>query len=301
MRRERGAALPRQFEEVVSQIVAQIEHGTRPWEAPWIGGDGPRNHLTLRHYTGINEPILISAAYNMNFPHHRWLTVKQAEAMGGRVKDGARGTTIVVGLRYFSRAEDRRSMRENRVSRSSGFSRLYTVYNIAQCEGVRPMPTPPRPSRKHISSRIEALVAAIGISVRFGGVNAFYDSGDDFIQMPPQTAFFEPAAYYRTLLHEVAHALMGPHRMNVILPGLEPGERRVWAEIVAELVSAFVCRVMAITFAVRPADYIGEWLSSLRSIRRVVAVDPLWIREGQYHACDVAAHLLSYEGKRPTR
>lgn len=295
MGRRHGAGLPRQFEEVIRLIITEIERGTRPWEAPWIGGDGPRNHRTLRHYTGINELSLLSAAYNMSLPHHRWLTAKQAAAMGGRVKPCAKGATIVVGRSYHTRAEDRRAMHENRASRSSGFSRLYTVYNIVDCEGVRPMPTPPLPSPEHVNSRIEALVAATGISVRVGGVYAFYDSANDLIWVPPQTAFFEPAAYYRTLLHEVAHALMSPHRLDIQLPNREAGERRAWAEVLAELTSSAVCHVAGIAMSVRPADYIGEWLATLRSIRRVVAIDPRWVLEVADHAGNVTRHLLSFE------
>jgi len=34
---------------------------------------------------------------------------------------------------------------------------------------------------------------------------AFYAPGPDFIQVPPQEAYFEPINWYRTKLHELGH------------------------------------------------------------------------------------------------
>jgi antirestriction protein ArdC len=285
VRSQRRAKYVAIFDQVLDEIIQQLERGTRPWECPWVGGDGPRNHRTLRYYSGINELILISAAHNLGFQHHRWLTAKQAQVMRGEVREGERGTTIVVGGTIFSRKMERKRQ---------AFGRLYSLFNIAQCIGVS-MPIPPPPSPGYINQRIEALVAATGIKIKVGGCHAFYTPETDSVQIPPQSAFFEPAAYYRTLLHEIAHALMGPHRLNTLLPNREPCELAAWREIVAELASAFGCRVAGITLSVRPADYIAGWLDALQSVRRVVDSDPRWVLEVSHHAEDVAGHLLSYE------
>jgi antirestriction protein ArdC len=280
------------YDQVLNEIIKELERGTRPWECPWIGGDPPRNHLTLHYYAGVNELILLNAAHNLDYPHHRWISAKQAARMGGRIRDGERGTTIVVGRRYSRRSDgpDRDYAR--------GFGRLYVVFNIAQCDGIS-MPIPPKPKPSHKNKRIERLVRATGVKVQIGGVEAFLDPADpSCIHVPPQRLFYEPAAYYRTLLHEIAHAVMGPYHLDIPLPKMEAGEQRVWAEIVAELASAFVCRAVGIALAVRPADYIGEWLAILRSIRRVVAFDPRWIVEVLHHARDVADCLLGFDSPR---
>jgi antirestriction protein ArdC len=279
------------FNKVANEILLQLQRGTRPWQAPWVGGDGPRNHRSLRFYTGLNELSLLCAAHNLGLQHHRWLSANQARAMGGLVRHGERGTTIFVSGHFHPAVGHRNNSRQ----RAIGYSRLHIVFNVVQCDGIRQMPVPPRPSPDHKNRRIERLVRATGIEVRTGGVAAFYNHAEDFIQVPPQAAFFDPVAYYRTLLHEVAHALMAPSRLNVRLPNKMPGENRAWAEVVSELVSAFVCRFAGIQLSARPADYIGEWLSILRSIRKVAVVEPRWVLEVADIAEDVATALVSYD------
>jgi antirestriction protein ArdC len=51
----------------------------------------------------------------------------------------------------------------------------------------------------------EALIAATGADVRIGGDRAFYNTVDDFIQVPRPEAYFEPINWHRTALHELGH------------------------------------------------------------------------------------------------
>src|SRR3546814_1478607 len=55
------------------------------------------------------------------------------------------------------------------------------------------------------SSDLEEVIAASGVDFRIGGDKAFYAPGPDFVQVPPQPAFFEQVNYYRTCLHELTH------------------------------------------------------------------------------------------------
>src|SRR3546814_5313211 len=50
------------------------------------------------------------------------------------------------------------------------------------------------------------LIAASGVDFRIGGSRAFYAPSADFVQVPPQPAFYEQVNYYRTCLHELTHA-----------------------------------------------------------------------------------------------
>src|SRR3546814_12915376 len=76
------------------------------------------------------------------------------------------------------------------------------------CEGLRddlasdPAPLPER----EIVPLAEEVIAASGVDFRIGGDKAFYAPGPDFVQVPPQPAFFEQVNYYRTCLHELTHA-----------------------------------------------------------------------------------------------
>src|SRR3546814_16653450 len=95
-----------------------------------------------------------------------------------------------------------------RSARAVPFLKRFTVFNVAQCEGLRddlasdPAPLPER----EIVPLAEEVIAASGVDFRIGGDKAFYAPGPDFVQVPPQPAFFAQVNYYRTCLHELTHA-----------------------------------------------------------------------------------------------
>jgi antirestriction protein ArdC len=55
----------------------------------------PANASTGKTYSSINILILWSARFERGFACSQWLTFKQCQALGGSVRKGERGTTIV--------------------------------------------------------------------------------------------------------------------------------------------------------------------------------------------------------------
>ncbi|MFD2430545.1 ArdC-like ssDNA-binding domain-containing protein [Sphingobium scionense] len=86
------------YSEVTDRIVAQIEEGTLPWVRPWDNGKAalglPRNAGTGRRYSGINVLILWHRLFEQGYGSQRWLTYRQAQALGGNVRKGEQGTTV---------------------------------------------------------------------------------------------------------------------------------------------------------------------------------------------------------------
>jgi antirestriction protein ArdC len=56
-----------------------------------------------------------------------------------------------------------------------------------------------------IEPAVEVLIEATGIEFRIGGNRAFYAPSDDYVQVPPPAAYFEPINWHRTALHELCH------------------------------------------------------------------------------------------------
>src|SRR3546814_11699214 len=108
--------------------------------------------------------------------------------------------------------------------RSVPFLKRFTVFNVAQCEGLRaglasdPAPLPER----EVVPVAEEVIAASGVDFRIGGTRAFYVPSLDFVQVPPPPAFFEQVNYYRTCLHELTHAPGHPQPLCPDPTGLSP-------------------------------------------------------------------------------
>ena len=93
-----------------------------------------------------------------------------------------------------------------------------------------------------------------------------------FIQVPRPEAYFEPINWHRTALHELAHASGHASRLNRDPSGSFGSRKYAYAEIVAEISSAFMCASLGIVPTVRHADYIGSWLEPPAPHRRRLTI-----------------------------
>jgi antirestriction protein ArdC len=304
-----GAAAPAPrsnlYDDVTRRIIAELEAGRFPWVQPWgrcgsVNPGLPRNAVTGRNYSGVNVLILWGAVIEHGHSSQSWLTFRQAREAGGNVRKGEHGVTVVYADRFTPAAEKERahqtgngegeqgSLRGSDPSRAKAipFLKRFTLFNVAQCEGLSedsevrgtagsrrrpglaadPAPLPERA----IVPVAEEVIAASGVDFRIGGDRAFYVPGEDFVQVPPQPAFFEQVNYYRTALHELTHATGHASRLGRNILNSFGSKDYAREELVAELGSAFLCAALGIIPTVRHADYLGSWLDVLREDNRAI-------------------------------
>jgi antirestriction protein ArdC len=279
------------YDEVTNRIVAELEAGRVPWVQPWGRPDGagpgiPRNALTGRTYSGVNILILWGAVIDRGWPAQCWLTFRQAREAGGAVRKGERGTTVVYADRFVPEAEKTRAAATGEDARAIPFLKRFTVFNVAQCDGLSGNPEvrgtagsrrrpglaadpAPLPERQ-IVPVAEEVIAASGVDFRIGGDMAFYVPALDLVQVPPQPAFFQQINYYRTALHELTHATGHSSRLDRKLLNAFGSKDYAREELVAEMGSAFLCAALGIIPTVRHADYLGAWLEVLREDNRAI-------------------------------
>jgi antirestriction protein ArdC len=201
------------YEEVTAKIIGQLEAGVFPWVQPWssaAAGIGlPRNAVSGRPYSGINVLILWGAVIESGYDSQDWLTFRQALAAGGSVRKGERGQTIFYADRFTPKNEHEQGREgcDADAVRSIPFLKRFTVFNVAQCEGLpeRFSAAPAASPDREPHEDAEALIAATGADFRIGGAEAFYSPTLDYVQVPPQPAFTNQIDLYRTALHELGH------------------------------------------------------------------------------------------------
>lgn len=264
------------YDAVTARIVAELEAGRIPWVQPWdaaVCGTGiPCNAATQRPYSGVNILVLWGAVITGGYPTQGWLTFRQALAAGGAVRRGERGTSIVYADCFTPESEKVRAVEAGEDARQIAFLKHFTVFNVAQIDGLpetMTTGTPPLPPREtHVVA--EGLIEASGADFRIGGAHAFCNPSDDYVQVPPQPAFRTQIDYYRTCLHELGHWTGHPARLGRDQRGGYGTPAYAREELVAELASAFLCASLGIVPTVRHADYIGSWLTVLRGDNRAI-------------------------------
>jgi antirestriction protein ArdC len=285
------------YAEVTDRIVVELEAGRLPWVQPWgdTGADVgmPCNAGTGRRYSGVNVLMLWVAAMERGWSSQRWLTYRQAQALGGNVRKREVGTTVCYADRFTPKDQDD-SEGYGEEARQVAFLKRFTVFNVDQCEGLGAdlvaMPAPL--AEDQIVPVADDLIAASGVDFRIGGLRAFYVPAEDLVVVPPRRAYFDEINAYRTWLHELVHATGHASRLGRDLTNPFGSEGYAREELIAEMGSAFLCASLGIVPTVRHADYIGSWLEVLREDSRAIfraasaaskAAD--WLLERHASAC----------------
>ena len=237
--------------------------------------------------------ILWGAVIERGFSTQSWLTFRQALGLGGNVRKGERGTTVVYADRFTPEDERRRAEQTGEEPGAIPFLKRFTVFNTDQCEGlpeeIAKVAPPPPPGL--IEPQAEALIAATGADFRIGGARAFYSPTHDFVQVPPPQAYFEPINWHRTACHELAHWVGHQSRLARDLSGSYGSKAYAREELIAEMAGAFVCASLGIVPTVRHADYLGSWLEVLREDDRAIV-------RAASAASKAADYLLAFQPDR---
>jgi antirestriction protein ArdC len=268
------------YDRITDRIVAELEKGVRPWMQPWHFTKAGRVTRPLRYnslpYSGMNVLLLWSEAIARGFASPMWMTFKQALELGGAVRKGETGSTVVFASRFTRTQADASGQEEGR---EIPFLKAYSVFNTAQIEGLPDhyygqQPEPVGDQVPHIE-HCNRFFANTGAVIRHGGDRAYFSPATDHIQMPPLQTFRDAAAYVATLSHEATHWTSAPHRVNRDLSryGKDRSER-AREELIAELGSCFLCADLGIAPELEPrpdhASYLGSWLSVLADDKRAI-------------------------------
>jgi antirestriction protein ArdC len=266
--------------EVAEKIVAQLEQGVRPWARPWnataaaTGNSGLPLRACGKPYKGINVILLWLEMSAKNYVSRHWMTYKQADAMGGQVRKGERGTKVYYSDRITKTlADDKRKRGEpvvpgdELVSRPIWFLREYTVFNADQVENLPARFVPLAPTGDDaenefdIIEHAEHFFASVGANIKHGGDRACYVPIFDLIQMPHKKAFREPLDYYSTLAHEHIHWTGIESRCNRTFGAYFGDDNYALEELVAEMGAAFLCAELSLSCEPREdhAQYLASW------------------------------------------
>jgi antirestriction protein ArdC len=289
---------------IAEKIIAQLKKGTAPWLKPWRADQPnayqlPYNAVTGNRYKGINTLSLLTSDY----ADPRWVTFKQAAAVGWQVKKGSQGTQIqFVKYKDFitQRDETGRPVLNEAKEPVQTLATLPRpiitnawVFNAAQISGIPPLaqvlPKSPEWDPHH---RAESLIQQSGARIdHAAGDRAVYNPVRDLITMPMRHQFESADQYYATLLHELGHWTGHPTRLDRSLFNQFGTPEYAREELRAEIASLLIGRELHIGHdPSQHASYIDSWISLLED-------SPFEIHAAAADAEKILNYLLSLDRK----
>lgn len=263
------------YQSVTDRIVALIEGGTKPWEMPWVKNQGkglcllPANLITARRYSGINTLLLWIEAIEKGYPTHGWLTYRQANEKGAKVRKGEKATTVVYVNRREVEEDDGKGGKQKKMV---GFLKAYHVFNLAQIDGLPAeyVGTDDALPEDERMDRVREIIKGSCVPVFWGADKAFYNRKTDQVALPSYGSFTSDDACAATLFHEMGHATGHAKRLNRTF-GKRFGDNEYAAEeVVAELTSAFLCAALGFQHEHDSAAYIGHWVEVMKADNRAI-------------------------------
>lgn len=259
------------YQMVTDKIVEALEAGVAPWKRSWARTQAGeyRNAVSGKHYRGINVLLLNVASAVNGWSDPRFLTYKNADALGGKVRKGEKATQVI--LWNFINKDDEVRPDGTVKKQVIPFIRYYNVFNVEQCEGLNiPSLVPEMPMLVDDVNEMAEKVLALA-NVRIGGDRACFVPNSDIVMMPPKSAFELPEMYYSVACHEMVHWSGHKSRLNRDLSGRFGNEAYAFEELVAEMGSAFVGSHVGIPFeGMQHPEYIATWVRKLKDDNRAI-------------------------------
>lgn len=265
------------YQQVTNRIITHLEKGEIPWRKTWSGYGLARNLATNHIYTGINMILMNCLPYPIPY----YMSFKQVQEKGGRIKQGAKAELVFYfNILFKDKTDNTISKEQASILERQGaevkvlkYLKYYNVFNIKDIEGIE-YASPDITLNSHEKlERCENIILNMPNApemIHQDLSQAYYNKVHDFVNMPEIGQFQSPEEYYVTFFHELAHATGHQKRLN--RPGITEAEKfgdKKYSEeeLIAEMAASFLSAQMSIDYdpiIENTAAYLQGWLKVLK-------------------------------------
>lgn len=260
------------YQMVTDRVIEQMQQGIIPWHRPWTGAAGAMNYVTRRPYSLLNQLLLGRDG--------EWLTWKQIQDCGGKLKKGAKAGMVVYYGKFVAKKEKEDGTVEEK---EIPVLKYYNVFHLSDCTGIESK------IENDVHTTIRPIDAAENIingyltsedAPRFHNDQpsnrAYYAPSTDTVVVPMLSQYKIAEEYYSTTFHELTHSTMKESRCN----RRAENERAAFGsenysreELVAELGAAMLCTVSGLdndkAFK-NSVAYLQGWLKALKNDNKMM-------------------------------
>jgi len=259
------------YKKVTDQIIKRMQEGKFSWKRPWSSIGVPMNYVTKKGYRGINAFITSFADFKSPF----WLTMKQANKLGGKVIKGEKATTVVY-WKILNIERENKVTGENETKRIP-LLRYYNIFNAEQIEGVEFKEIEGNENIGTVETLEEIFNNMPNKPVqKEGGDRAYYNPTLDYIKLPVKKAFDSTEKYYSTLAHELVHSTGHTDRLNraTVMSGtFFENHDYSFEELIAEIGASFLSAIGGINnedTEKNSVAYLQSWIRALQNDSKLI-------------------------------
>lgn len=262
------------YQEVTNRILTQLENGIVPWHKPWAVAGKAVSHVNGKPYSLLNQMMLGEPG--------EYVTFKQCQAEGGKIKKGAK-SRMVVFWKMLQRGvkntdgSDKLAADGKPMMETIPYLQYYNVFHLNDCEDLKPRHPLPEGAEVHADAQqiLDGYVARSGVHLLHREQDsAYYQPSTDCIVLPLMAQFKSTEAYYGTAFHEATHSTGHASRLNRLDKQAHFGnELYSKEELIAEIGSAMLLTKSGMGSDAafdNSAAYIGSWLKALKNDKRMV-------------------------------
>lgn len=258
------------YEIVTERIIHELEQGVIPWKKPYnVSAPQAINYVSRKPYSFLNTMLLGGRS-------GEYITKKQAEALGGTVREGATAHLVVFFKSPETEAEADSESEENDGGRRryhGACLRYYRVFHIDDVDGIESQLGPTNIGGATQNADGEQIAGDYMTRERVGlqwnnRAEARYDAATDEISMPEMSRFAGTDGYYGTLFKQIVHSTGAQSRL-----GRGAGENAGTEELIGEMGGTMLCSIAGITTEEQvenAAAYCNRWIGTLRANPRMV-------------------------------
>ena len=282
--------------ELVKLITDKIEKDNLlPWQKGTLNSTWfPINGFTKKNYRGINL-IVLSFLGGAN---QEFLTFKQVQEKGGKVKKGAKSLPVLY-WQPWNFKEHRAPQEGDNKEDVAGFYKQYNVFDISQTEGIEPSRKLVKRENVEHNEEIENIIKEfakntklnlkIETSTKIGNNSAYYSPTFHEVYIAPCEEYTTTEQWLSTFFHELVHSTAKALKRKI--DGHKFGSYEYSKEeIVAEFGATMLCRIFGVNAEVdNSAVYIKSWSKKLKE-------NPDWLISGANEAQKAVDYILEKAG-----
>jgi antirestriction protein ArdC len=251
-----------QQEEVATMLIEAMEQNAAPWMRPWkISPLRPHNGISGHEYRGLNLVLLAFCP----FDDPRYCTFKQAQESGWKIKKGSKSLLV----KYAAKITKGKDGEEDEEAETFFINKWFRVFNFEQVEGAPSFEYSAEAANFDPLPKCEEVLknADVELWESISSNKAFYELQGDSVCMPDRARFATAVDFYKTVFHEMGHATGAKHRLNREISGGRGSESYAFEELVAEITSFLVGRVVGCGSepSSNNVSYLQSWIKGLKN------------------------------------